>query len=366
MIKTLLITNIPAPYTVDFLNLLGKKVEQTVLFEGETSKERNAHWYSEKVCNFTCFYLDKQAKNAVKNFLNENYDIIIVGNYSSPVGRKSIRYMKKKKLPFYIHVDGGIINNDSWLKFKIKKYFLSAAAGFFSSGEQTNKYIEHYCNNPKILTYPFTSVRKSAFCDTTLLHEQKAKLRNGDIYKEEFVALFVGQFIHRKGLDILIEAAKLIRHDIGVYCLGGRPSEELIAQVNEANLKNVHFLDFIPPEKVLTEMRLADVLVFPTRYDIWGLVVNEALSQGTPVISTDKSVAALELIKNNYNGKIIKSENAKELAEALNCVFSNVNALNEMSSRCVESVSDYSIENMAEIYYNNILKFIESRKISIK
>jgi len=81
MIKTLLITNIPAPYTVDFFNELGKKVELTVLFEGETSKERNAHWYSEKVCNFTCFYLDKQAKNAVKNFLNENYDIIIVGNY---------------------------------------------------------------------------------------------------------------------------------------------------------------------------------------------------------------------------------------------------------------------------------------------
>ncbi len=362
MKSALLITNIPAPYTVDFFNELGKKIELTVLFEGETSQERNDDWYTEKAYNFSSLYLSKQENCSIKKFIDENYDIIIIGNYSSPIGRKAIRYMKKKNLPFYIHVDGGIINKESWLKRKIKQYFLSAATGFFSSGEQTNKYIKHYSKNSMILTYPFTSVRKVAFCDTPILHNQKVNLRDNKIYKEEFIVLFVGQFVHRKGLDVLIDAAKSIRKDVGIYCLGGVPSAELVKQVKEANLGNVHFMDFVRPEKVLTEMRFADILVFPTRYDIWGLVVNEALSQGTPVISTDKSVAALELIKNNFNGVLVSSENAEELAAAINSVFDDIIVLNEMSSNCLKSITDYTIENMAQVYYNDILTFLENEE----
>ena len=48
----------------------------------------------------------------------------------------------------------------------------------------------------------------------------------------------------------------------------------------------------------------ADMLVFPTREDIWGLVINEAMANGLPTVSTDKCVAALEMIKQGENGRM--------------------------------------------------------------
>lgn len=362
--KVLFITNIPAPYTVDFFNELGKKVELTVLYEGKTTDERNDAWYSEAAVNFVSVFLNEQSEKriSVKDYINKGYDIIIVGNYASRIGRTSIRYMKRKKIPFYIHVDGGIINNDNLLKLIVKRWLLGSARGFFSSGEQTDKYIKHYCPKADILTYPFTSVRKAAFCSESLTHSQKLNKRNREKYKEEFVALFVGQFVHRKGLDILIDAAKSINENIGVYCLGGDPSPEITNRIESARVENVHFWGFVTPNDVLKELRLADFLVFPTRYDIWGLVINEALSQGTPVISTDMSVAALELIDNKRNGLIVKSEDSAALATAMNEITCDVESLDKMSANSASSVIDYTIENMADVYYKNILTFIERNK----
>lgn len=53
----------------------------------------------------------------------------------------------------------------------------------------------------------------------------------------------------------------------------------------------------------------ADIFVHPTREDIWGLVVNEAMAKGLPVITTDRCVAGLELIKNESVGRIVPVEN---------------------------------------------------------
>ena len=62
----------------------------------------------------------------------------------------------------------------------------------------------------------------------------------------------------------------------------------------------------------------ADVFVMPTREDIWGLVINEAMAYGLPVVSTDKCIAALELVKNGRNGYIIPPNQPKEIAQKVN------------------------------------------------
>ena len=53
----------------------------------------------------------------------------------------------------------------------------------------------------------------------------------------------------------------------------------------------------------------------PTREDIWGLVINEAMAYGLPIITTDNCLAGLELIKNEENGYIIPVNNTELLAQ---------------------------------------------------
>ena len=90
----------------------------------------------------------------------------------------------------------------------------------------------------------------------------------------------------------------------------------------------------------------ADLMVFPTREDIWGLVINEAMANGLPIISTNKCNAAKELVK--ANGIIIESDNLKQLKEAISFLMNDLNQLLEMSNISCEIIRNYTIESMAQ------------------
>ena len=93
--------------------------------------------------------------------------------------------------------------------------------------------------------------------------------------------------------------------------------------------------------------------MFPTRYDIWGLVVNEALGCGLPVISTDRCVAALELIRDDYNGFIVPIEDVEALNKKM-LELINIEDLSRYHLNSIESIQDYTLEIMAEEYYECI------------
>jgi glycosyltransferase involved in cell wall biosynthesis len=63
-------------------------------------------------------------------------------------------------------------------------------------------------------------------------------------------------------------------------------------------------------------MREHDVLIFPSLYDGFGLVITEAMSQGTPVIATDRS-AGPDLIKNDINGWLVEAASTQALQTAI-------------------------------------------------
>ena len=111
--KVLFLTNVPSPYRVDFFNELGKYCDLTVVFEKQTSDERDKSWGDYQFNTFKgiflkgisistdsafCFGLNKIIKNG-------HFDRIICANFSSPTGMRAISYMRRKKMPYYLIVD---------------------------------------------------------------------------------------------------------------------------------------------------------------------------------------------------------------------------------------------------------------------
>ena len=94
--------------------------------------------------------------------------------------------------------------------------------------------------------------------------------------------------------------------------------------------------------------KAADLLVLPTHSDVWGLVINEAMACGLPVVNTDKCVAGMELIKNGVNGYIVPIKQQKPLAEAVNAVLGGDFAA--MGAAALETIRSYSLENMAKVH----------------
>ena len=363
--KVLFLTNIPSPYRVDFFNELGKKCELTVLFEKKSAKDRDENWIGEKIKNFKAVFLkgisvgvaEGFSLQVIKYLSDKSFDKIIVGMYSTPTAMLAIEYMNFKRIPFILSTDGGIPKMDSGIKLKIKKHFISSANSWLSTGNATTEYLKYYgANSNKIFEYPFTSVRNKDILTKPLTKDEKIKLREKLCIKEKKVVISVGQFIYRKGYDILLRACKGLDENIGIYIIGGNPTEEYLKLKEKLDLKQVYFLNFKSKSELYEYYKAADIFVLPTREDIWGLVINEAMSAGLPVITTDRCVAGIEMI-DNRNGIIIPAENVEKQKQAILDLLENDELIREMSIGALEKAKEYSIENMA----NETLYILQER-----
>jgi glycosyltransferase involved in cell wall biosynthesis len=117
---------------------------------------------------------------------------------------------------------------------------------------------------------------------------------------ERPLLLVVGQLIERKGLEPLLQAAKRLQERGSVFTLrfvGSGPRRPMLERcVEELKIRNVQFIGGISPGEIPAHYRSADALVFPTLEDVWGLVANEALLCGTPVICSKYAGCASELL----------------------------------------------------------------------
>jgi glycosyltransferase involved in cell wall biosynthesis len=113
------------------------------------------------------------------------------------------------------------------------------------------------------------------------------------------VVLYAGQFIERKGLGALLNAAAAVQKqgcEFSLLLVGnGRDKEAIEQRTRTLGLQNVHFRPAQTPDRMPSVYRSGDFLVFPTREDVWGLVANEAILSGIPVLCSKYAGCAHEL-----------------------------------------------------------------------
>ena len=248
-----------------------------------------------------------------------------------------------------MEVDGGLIRQEGKAKYFVKKTLVSMANRWLSTGEYTTKYLIHYgAKEENVTNYPFSSLYEKDILPGIIPREEKKALRSALDIPEEKMVLAIGQFIHRKGFDVLMQAAASLDENTGIYIVGGEPTEEYLKLREELGLKNVHFLGFQKKDALAQYYKAADFFVLPTREDIWGLVINEAMAYGLPVITTDKCVAGLELVENGVNGYIVPVEDATELAEKMRKVLDS--EMEAMGKASLDKIRPYTLENMAKAH----------------
>jgi glycosyltransferase involved in cell wall biosynthesis len=371
IMKILFLTNIPSPYRVHFFEELSKSCELTVLYEKRNASDRNDSWIYETKQKkpYQEIYMKAliaQSSSAfcpqVTQYLNkEEYDLIIVGVYSTLTGMYAILNLKIRKIPYVISCDGGITCNTVSLKAKLKKFFFGKAQAFLSTGTMCDEYIMCYGGDKsRIYHYPFTSLHEKNIDTRVVTVAEREKLRQELSMTEDKIIISVGQFIYRKGYDILLEAANQMKDAYGIYIIGGEPTKEYLDLKDKYHLEQVHFIDFKTKEELQSYYHAADLFVLPTREDIWGLVINEAMAAGLPVITTTKCVAGMELIKNKKC--LIPSDDKDTLAEAIQEIMEQEDTREAIAIENLTAIREYTFENMAKRHMEIFEEIIRTRE----
>lgn len=138
------------------------------------------------------------------------------------------------------------------------------------------------------------------------------------------VVLYAGKLINIKSVDTIIRALHLAARSLQP---GGRPylvivgdgelRTSLEALAKEFLPGDVRFVGFQPQSALPAWYALADVFVLPSTFEPWGLVVNEAMNAGKPIIASDKVGAHGDLIVPGVNGGVFRAGVAEDLARVI-------------------------------------------------
>jgi len=345
-----------APYRVSLFSELGRYCDLTVCFEQQADDSREKDWFINKVTNFHFIALQGWERpvsrikfDVWRHVKKSKYDLAIAYEYSTLTGMLFILLCKLRNIPYLINCDGAFIDKKS-VKDVIKRFFIRGAVACLANGEHARSYFQNFGAEPEnIHNHHFTSLYERDIAASPVKASEKAELRN-EIGLAGFdkIVITVGRLIKSKRIDVAITAWSAMPANWLLVVVGtGELDAALRNQAKELGLGNVRFTGHLNAESLKKMYRASDLFVLPTESDVWGLVVNEALAVGLPVITTDKCIAGLELIVNGYNGHILTVGDPEQLAKVLRESLSDVAGLQKMSLNAIGAIKDYTYENVA-------------------
>lgn len=340
------------------LNDLTNTYQVQAVFEAPLTPGYNKHWYVKNNEKLDVIFLkdgvidSKKINPKILKYINKDQDILIMTCYNEATELLGLIWAKLFRIPYWIEIDGALVHEENILKKRLKKFIIKGAIGYISSGKTTDEYLVHYgVQESQIYRYPFSSIRNADLLDNLPSIEEKYKLRNELGIIGNKIAITVGRFSYQnglgKGFDILIKVFSTLPKDYTLYIIGGTPTQNIIDLKNSTHASNVRFVDFCKKDLLFKYYQASDVFCLQTRSDAWGLVVNEAMANGLPVITTDQCVAGLNLIEDGENGYIVPVEDTDTVRSKVLNILMNDQLRIKMAEKSLMRIKEYTIENMA-------------------
>lgn len=231
-----------------------------------------------------------------------------------------------------------------------KRWFFGWCNGFFCYGIRSKEYLMSYgVRESKIFFRCQAAALPHEYDADAVLGRYAAKRGNG---AEIPRFTYVGRLSGEKGLDDLLSAfctvlASLPQAKLDV--IGAGPlKRQLVSQAAELGIENsVAFLGSKNLNEIALQLENSAALVLPSHSEPWGLVVNEALSYGCPVVVSNSCGCVPDLVLDNVTGFSFEAGNVGELATAMiSAARMSVNRV-EVARKCLEVISNFTPERAA-------------------
>jgi glycosyltransferase involved in cell wall biosynthesis len=325
-----IITNLIAPYRTPIFERLAELPDCDLHVVYETPTEPNRHWDASTALQFPHTILDSLTLDlrrlapdaflhvprsplaALRRFGAE----VVVGSgggiWSSPANVAALATRRKHGWSFvpwwesFQHPHPSVPRRlaEPWVRT-----FMRAGDAWIAWGTRATRDVVRLGADPaRTVTVPQVAVPAAAIEEAP------------DEGSREPRILFVGQLIERKGIRVLLQAIKSVP-GVSLWVAGDGPLRAEVEAAAAADPR-IEYYGHLDAAGVARLYRRASALVLPSLYEVWGLVVNEALDHGIPVVVTDQVGAADDLVEDGTTGYVVAAASADELAAALRRVAS--------------------------------------------
>jgi glycosyltransferase involved in cell wall biosynthesis len=287
-----------------------------------------------------------------------NYDVLWVHGYNRWFHWLAMAWAKMRGLKVLVRDEATLISAPRYRpKQLIKKIFFrilrNLVDGFLTIGRLNTDYYRFYgIAADRIFLVPY-AVDNQFFQDKAI-----AASRSREQLREELglepgrpIILFVSKLSKvKRGADLLEAYMQMSPdramepHPYLLFIGDGDQRKTLEARAGTVNWSSIKFLGFKNQTELPRYYDLCDVLVLPSVFEPWGLVVNEAMNAGRAVVVSDRVGCGPDLVKSGENGYIFKAGNAADLSQALCKVLEKRKKCRVMGRKSLEIINGWSFE----------------------
>jgi len=245
-------------------------------------------------------------------------------------------------------------HNRSGIKEKIKKQIVGMADAFFCFGKSSADYLVDLGINPTRIAVANAAVIDEKIVKTNF-EEAKKHIGVSDLEPKQHTFVFVGRLAPEKNLGMLLGAFMKLQDEepLGEFWdmlfIGEGPEKDQLEKLASKSSfpENIKFPGGFPWYKVPAWLAQSDVLILPSLSEPWGLVVNEAMVCAMPVIVSETSGCAEDLVKNGKNGFIFDPKKQQGLENAMHFFMQNPDRIADMGFESAKIIERFSSEKVA-------------------
>lgn len=322
----------------------------------QVSKSDLGFAYSEAVPGQVLDACDpKRLSAAVIRWLEERDPAaVVITGYYYPAMRAAARWAKRHgRLSIYLGdtqwVDHRRNPVKEWIKgWWVRRHFDAA----FVAGERAASYLERLGFPLDHIWTGYDVVDNEAFAEAVSVVRARAVEDGRSSGLPERFFLFVGRFAPEKNLSRLIEAYKIYRRGAarqawGLVLVGNGPQDEALRR-QARTTDGIVFTGFQQADRLADFYGAASCLVLPSLSETWGLVVNEAMAAGLPVLVSHRCGCVPELVRQGWNGYVCDPLDTDGMARVMAVLSSPAVDLNAMGAASQRLVSLYTPETWAQ------------------
>lgn len=263
----------------------------------------------------------------IREILSQPWDAVIVHGYMHATIWLALLAAKVKGILLFIRGESNLLNSRPLWKQFLKNIVLRCLfriidAGLYIGSHNRDFYRVYGMNDARLYFTPYSVDNKFFEREAERLKQQKSILRDDfQLHPDYPVILFCGKLIPKKQPLLLLQAFSSVRENYPCSLLfagDGMLRDQIEGKVKRDNIPDVRVTGFLNQSEISRAYAAADILVLPSAWEeTWGLVMNEAMNFGLPIIATDRVGGAADLVREGENGHIIPYQDPQALARAL-------------------------------------------------